>query len=73
MELHRGMDDGPEGYGAVDMPFRANRFRPLVSDRIRDLLGLKAPTPKVVTAPSSVPSIRPKAPVKTPVRETEDV
>ena len=35
MELYRGNDDGPEGYGAVDMPFRATRFRPLVSDRIR--------------------------------------
>jgi hypothetical protein len=31
MEIDRGNDDGPEGYGAADMPFRASRFRPLVS------------------------------------------
>lgn len=29
-EIHRGNDDGPEGYGAADMPFRASRFRPVV-------------------------------------------
>ena len=45
MELYRGNDDGPEGYGAVDMPFRATRFRPLVSDRIKSMLGIKAPAP----------------------------
>lgn len=32
MEVDRGNDDGPEGYGAADMPFAARRFRPLVSD-----------------------------------------
>ena len=73
MELHRGNDDGPEGYGAVDMPFRASRFRPLVSDRFRALLGLKAPQPKVVAKPSIVPSIRPASPVKAPEREKEEV
>lgn len=73
MELYRGNDDGPEGYGAVDMPFRASRFRPLVSDRIRTLLGLKAPKPKVVAKPSIVPAIRTAPPVTTPERETEDV
>lgn len=31
LEVDRGNDDGPEGYGAADMPFRASRFRPLVS------------------------------------------
>lgn len=31
MEIDRGNDDGPEGYGAADMPFRASRFKPLVS------------------------------------------
>lgn len=30
LEIDRGNDDGPEGYGAADMPFRASRFRPLV-------------------------------------------
>jgi len=73
MELYRGNDDGPEGYGAVDMPFRASRFRPLVSDRIRGMLGLKAPPPKIVAKPSIVPAIRPKSPVVTPEREKEDV
>ena len=73
MELYRGMDDGPEGYGATDMPFRASRFRPLVSDRIRNLLGLKAPKPKIVAKPSIIPAIRPKTPVTAPERETEDV
>jgi len=31
LEVDRGNDDGPEGYGAADMPFRASRFRPLVT------------------------------------------
>ena len=74
MELYRGKDDGPEGYGAIDMPFRASRFRPLVSDRIRSMLGLKAPMPKkVVNKPSIVPSVRAKPRVVTPEREKEDV
>ena len=73
MELYRGNDDGPEGYGATDMPFRATRFRPLVSDRIRSMLGMKAPTPKVVAKPSVVPSIKTKPRVVTPEREKEDV
>ncbi|MCJ8057109.1 CAP-Gly domain protein [Shinella curvata] len=73
MELYRGNDDGPEGYGAVDMPFRASRFRPLVSDRIRNMLGMKAPQPKVVNKPSIVPSVRPKPRVVTPEREKEEV
>ena len=30
-EIDRGNDDGPEGYGAADMPFRASRFKPLVT------------------------------------------
>lgn len=30
-EIDRGNDDGPEGYGYADMPFRADRFRPVVS------------------------------------------
>ena len=73
VELYRGKDDGPEGYGADDMPFRASRFRPLVSDRIRKMLGLKAPQPKVIAKPSSIPSIRAKPRVVTPEREKEDV
>lgn len=73
MELYRGNDDGPEGYGAADMPFRASRFRPLVSDRIRGMLGIKAPPPKITAKPSTIPSIRPKPRVVTPERETEDV
>jgi hypothetical protein len=73
MELYRGNDDGPEGYGAVDMPFRASRFRPLVSDLIRNVLGLKAPPRKIVAKPSIVPSVHTKPRVVTPEREKEDV
>lgn len=72
MELYRGNDDGPEGYGAVDMPFRASRFRPLVSDRIKAMLGIKAPAPKVEVRPSGLPSIRPKPKVTTPEKEREE-
>ncbi|MFB2551657.1 CAP-Gly domain protein [Ensifer soli] len=43
LELDRGRDDGPEGYGYDDMPFRATRFRPLVKDRIGSLRALLAP------------------------------
>lgn len=32
-EIDRGNDDGPEGYGYADMPFRASRFRPLVEPK----------------------------------------
>lgn len=32
-EIDRGNDDGPEGYGYADMPFRADRFRPVVSGK----------------------------------------
>ena len=32
--VDRGNDDGPEGYGAADMPFRASRFRPLVQPKV---------------------------------------
>ncbi|MFT4183630.1 MAG: CAP-Gly domain protein [Rhizobium sp.] len=45
-EIHRGNDDGPEGYGAADMPYRASRFRPLVKDRIASLRKLLAPGPE---------------------------
>lgn len=72
MELYRGNDDGPEGYGAVDMPFRASRFRPLVSDRIKAMLGIKAPAPKVEARPSGLPSIRQKPMVTTPEKEREE-
>ncbi|MDM9629591.1 CAP-Gly domain protein [Rhizobium sp. S152] len=44
-EIDRGNDDGPEGYGAADMPFRATRFRPLVEDKLKSLRGLLTPTP----------------------------
>ncbi|QRM53356.1 CAP-Gly domain protein [Sinorhizobium sp. BG8] len=73
VELYRGNDDGPEGYGAVDMPFRATRFRPLVSDRFRSMLGMKAPKPKVEARPSMIPSVRPKPKVAAPVKEEETV
>ena len=72
MELHRGNDDGPEGYGAADMPFRATRFRPLVSDRIKSMLGIKAPAPKKEARPSVVPSVKPKPRVTTPEKEREE-
>lgn len=32
-EIDRGNDDGPEGYGYADMPFRASRFRPVVEPK----------------------------------------
>ena len=35
VEIDRGNDDGPEGYGAADMPFRASRFRPLVEPKVQ--------------------------------------
>ncbi|NTG85891.1 CAP-Gly domain protein [Agrobacterium rhizogenes] len=35
MEIDRGNDDGPEGYSAADMPFRASRFRPLVEGKTK--------------------------------------
>ena len=57
-EIHRGNDDGPEGYGAADMPYRASRFRPLVKDRIGSLRMLLAPSPDVP------PEEKPKAPVR---------
>ncbi|MHC1551341.1 CAP-Gly domain protein [Phyllobacterium sp. K27] len=44
-EIHRGNDDGPEGYCAADMPYRATRFRPLVKDKIGMLRGLLNPSP----------------------------
>jgi len=44
-EIHRGNDDGPEGYGAADMPYRASRFRPLVKDKIGALRKLLTPMP----------------------------
>lgn len=57
-EIHRGNDDGPEGYGAADMPYRASRFRPLVKDRIGSLRKLLAPNPDIL------PEEKPKAPVR---------
>src|ERR1700754_3743525 len=50
-EIHRGNDDGPEGYGATDMPYRATRFRPLVKDKIGSLRKLLAPTPDAPAEP----------------------
>lgn len=35
MKIDRGNDDGPEGYGAADMPFYARRFRPLVEPKTK--------------------------------------
>ncbi|MCF3639430.1 CAP-Gly domain protein [Rhizobium sp. TRM95111] len=73
MELYRGNDDGPEGYGAVDMPFRASRFRPLVRDRVREMLGMRAPAPRVEKRGSVVPSVRKPADEKVPQKENEPV
>jgi hypothetical protein len=50
-EIHRGNDDGPEGYGAADMPYRASRFRPLVEDKISSLRKLLAPKPDAPAEP----------------------
>lgn len=40
VEIDRGKDGGPDGYGADDMPYRASRFRPLVSDPLAELRNL---------------------------------
>lgn len=75
-EIHRGNDDGPEGYGAADMPYRATRFRPLLSDRLSALKDRLLRKPKAKTVE---PSARPPVPDfeepkrKAPVREKEDV
>lgn len=72
-EIHRGNDDGPEGYGAADMPYRATRFRPLLRDRLSALKNLLVPTPKrekKFTFDTDAPE-EPKR--KAPVREKEDV
>ena len=57
-EIHRGNDDGPEGYGAADMPYRASRFRPLVKDKISQLRKLLTPKPDEPDEPAK------KTPVK---------
>lgn len=38
VEIDRGKDDGPEGYGYDDMPFRADRFRPVVAPKASKVL-----------------------------------
>jgi hypothetical protein len=65
-EIHRGNDDGPEGYGAADMPYRATRFRPLVKDKLGALRNLLAPRPdgEDVYVPPSKEEPKRKAPVK---------
>ena len=71
-EIHRGNDDGPEGYGAADMPYRANRFRPLLRDQLgalRDRL-LRKPKTKESPQPSAPAYEEPRR--KAPVREKED-
>lgn len=76
-EIHRGNDDGPEGYGAADMPYRATRFRPLLRDRLSALKNLLVPTPKGEKPATPAAPEEPKrtAPVrkKEDVREKEDV
>ena len=62
-EIHRGNDDGPEGYGAADMPYRASRFRPLVKDKISQLRKLLTPKPDEGDEPAK----------KTPVKKKEKV
>jgi hypothetical protein len=62
-EIHRGNDDGPEGYGAADMPYRATRFRPLVKDKISALRGLLAPKPDTPQEPKTKTPAKKKAKV----------
>lgn len=50
-EVDRGNDDGPEGYGAADMPFAARRFRPLVSDPLSIFRAIAADPRGPVDAP----------------------
>lgn len=48
-EVKRG--DDPGGYGGDEMPFRAARFRPLISDRLGSLRALLAPGQPLSPAP----------------------
>ncbi|MBN9137119.1 MULTISPECIES: CAP-Gly domain protein [Phyllobacterium] len=59
-EIHRGNDDGPEGYGAADMPYRATRFRPLVKDKIGSLRKLLAPKPDAPVEPEKPAPVKKK-------------
>ena len=73
-EIHRGNDDGPEGYGAADMPYRATRFRPLLRDQLGALRDRLLRKPKTQHLPSPPPE-RPEYEEprrKAPVRKKED-
>jgi hypothetical protein len=71
-EIHRGNDDGPEGYGAADMPYRATRFRPLLRDRLSALKGMLAPkNSKGRNTPAPMPDAPEEPRRKAPVRERE--
>jgi hypothetical protein len=70
-EINRGNDDGPEGYGAADMHYRATRFRPLLKDRLSALKNLLAPTPK--GEKPYVPEAPEEPKRKAPVRKKETI
>ncbi len=63
-EIDRGLDGGPDGYGADDMPYRASRFRPLVRDPIATLRN-------IAVDPSGFVPNAPEGPRRERVREDE--
>jgi len=71
-EIDRGKDSGPEGYGADDMPFRATRFRPLVSDPLAELRNL-AVDPHGYKPDAPEGPVHPDGPLPEVVREKEEV
>jgi hypothetical protein len=71
-EVDRGNDDGPEGYGAADMPFAARRFRPLVSDPLAVFRAIAADPSWEVDAPEGPVRDEP-LPEEKREREKEDV
>lgn len=70
-EVDRGNDDGPEGYGAADMPFAARRFRPLVSDPLSIFRAIAADPSFQVTAPEG--PLHPDGPLPEKKRVEETV
>jgi hypothetical protein len=70
-EIYRGNDDGPEGYGAADMPYRATRFRPLVKDKLGALRNLLAP--KKDGEEPFIPPSKEEPKRKAPVKKEEKV
>lgn len=70
-EVDRGNDDGPGGYGAADMPFRATRFRPLVSDPLSIFKAIATDPNFKVDGPEG--PLHPDGPLPEPKREKEVV